>query len=335
MKPVNVQYRYRKITDEVPEGQKIPAMTKAGMDRVKDGSPLRAHVGSRIFPHPRAGMTLLNRCDDSDPNWVFGELAVFAPGEHIPVIQDANTAPIVNLAQIKTPKGHHPLKGVLYWLAVENHLLAIQTPNMSLGTLTDYLNWLIYTPGISRGELVFDAQVSVANDISPPVNDIVIRATQSHWESMDSAKEPEWSPAPRKSYRTEDVDHQEITGEGRVLNILRAAAFGEANIEKLRDIAGKDGEIILEMHLKLKRERRLANFKKADALSLVSSLDDDNVILRGKNGRHVGNLQKLTYNMGRVKTIESLLDPDDAKRVLIEAYQSFCSNGYIEGPKIP
>lgn len=333
MKPVKVQYRYKKVTENVPERPFIPAVTKAGMNRIHDGSPLRAHVGSRIYDHPRAGKTLLNRCDENE-NWIFGELAVFAPGEHIPVIEDSQSAPIVDLAQIETPKGHHPLKGVLYWMAIDNHLLAIQSPNMSLTTLTDYLNWLVHVPGITKGELLFDAQVTVENEVAPPVKDIVLKAHQTATR-FDEASPPGrsmWEAARAKSYRTEQVDEQEISGEGRVAEILRAAAFGEANIQKLYDLAGPDGEVLLEMHLKIKRERRLANFTKVDALSLISDLDADQVTLRGPNGKHVGKLMKLSYDIGRVATVESLIDPDDAKRVLKEAYLSFCSNGYIGGP---
>lgn len=321
MRKVKVQYRYFDRGAEQQNALPLAEIICGALSVTKEGIQLRERTGLRKMEHDD-GLMILNRCDEK-ANWVFGELASFKPGEHIKVIQDALDQPILNFEQIQTPEGKHPLRGVTYWLVVNDHVLTIQAPNISVNSVKKYLNWLLCEHSLQLSSpLSLGAQISVDDQNAPPIDTIEIKKKRTLFAAADGT-------GSRAPLIRQEADLSVREGAA-IFEILRAAGMGEANLERLRHKAGHDGELFLDMSIKIKRNGKIVALPPADAASLVSEIEEDEIVLKGKHGKQMGKLIMLSYPHARVAELGSLLDPDDALRALIEAFNYFVNNRYIE-----
>jgi hypothetical protein len=78
------------------------------------------------------------------PQWFYGQLAGFEPNEHMPVLERAFAGrPDVNIAQHAAPQGYDFLRGLLYFLVIESHVLVLETGTLSTSRLERYLTWIL------------------------------------------------------------------------------------------------------------------------------------------------------------------------------------------------
>lgn len=310
MRKVNIQYRFIENT-----GFLLSDAMKQALSQVKNGVSVRDKTGHRIH-QLKDGTVLLNRCDEQ-PDWLFGELVTFKDGENIRVIEDSLDKKVLDFEQIKTPEGRQLIRGITYWLIVENHLLIIQAANIPITDVGKYLVWFLneYT-SLKTDSLVFKAQTKIKQDNAPPIDTVQIR-------SISGTSESNFIPI------TSTFDEKKVSDEPKVFSILKYLGLCEVDIDKLKKQAGSDGEISLEMSIKIKTNRRKKLIRHADAISIFSNIEDDEVILRGKHGKQVGKVMKLSYRDARVEEKGSFLDPDSSQQALIEAFKYFINSMYI------
>lgn len=310
MRKVNIQYRFLDNT-----GILLSDVMKQALSHVKNGVSIRDKTGHRIY-HLKDGTVLLNRCDEH-PDWLFGELVTFKDGENIRVIEDSLDKKVLDFEQIKTPEGRQLIRGITYWLIVENHLLIIQAANIPVTDVSKYLIWFLteYT-SLNKDSLVFRSQIHINQDNAPPIDTVQIR-------SISGTSANNFIPV------TSTFDEKKISDESMIFSILKYLGLGEANIDRLKEQAGSDGEISLDLSIKIKEKRRKKLIGYADAVSIFSNIEDDEVILRGKHGKQVGKMMNLSYPEARVEEKGSFLDPDSSQLALIEAFRYFINNMYI------
>lgn len=320
MRPVNIQYRRFE-----PAGNTTNLHTSisAALSEIVSQKQRRISPKLRMKELGDKGTAVLNRIDEMH-NWTFGELALFNPGQGVPVIIDSEDV-ILDLKQMSLQSGQHLIKGIIYYLNCENHVVFIQPPNVSLGILRAFFEWLLCSNGPKLpAPFRLEAMVQASGDNAPKVKAIGIRA-RSELKATGSMV-----------MRVED--HQEVREAGKAtsdststaLDMARAAGMSSNDLQLLASLAD-DGELVADLRLKLIKDGKTVKFDRVKASDLLNDQESDTISLYGENGKFKGELTRLRYEGARVDTRGEFLDPDDSRRALIEAYNFFRSNGHIDG----
>ncbi|MDD7908629.1 hypothetical protein PUV47_01760 [Pseudovibrio exalbescens] len=322
-KAVNVQYRSFRIVSEKPINKTVFELVEESLDEVVNNITRRNDPKIRSREIQDSGIALLNRYE-AVKNWSFGELVLFNTDNNVPVVIQEEGANILDLRRMELENGRHLLKGVLYCIFVDNHILYIQPPNVSQKLLENYLVWLICDVGAKLdGEIALDPKVEAGGDATD-VEDISI-----------STRKQRRSGARLEAEEIDVVEEQKADGGSSsdintALKLADIVGLDKAKLEQL--VEKSDGaELIADVTFKFRRKGKRVRFNRVDMAPILSDIEEDSLKLRGQNGEITGELTRISYKGGRVDETGGLLIPDDARRVLIEAYQHFRSNAYIDG----
>lgn len=291
------------------------------------GRQRRASPKLRMTEIEDKGHAVLNRIDEYS-NWTFGELALFNPGQRVPVLIDNDEVAVLDLKELSLQSGQHLIKGVIYYIVCQRHVVFIQPPNISVATLRSYLEWLLCNNGPRiAAPLRLEAMIEVKGEKAPKVHAIGFKA-KSNLVGNEEGK-----------MRSETV--KEVTAAGSVrssststaINMARAAGMSSADLQLLTSLAD-GGELIAEMRLKLIKEGKTVKFDKVRVSDLLTDQESDTMSFYGENGKFKGDLSRLRYTGAQVQTVGDFLAPDDSRRALVEAYNFFRANGHIDAPQL-
>jgi hypothetical protein len=327
MRPVNIQYRRFVVENGSSENQLHKAIYDSLLEEI-DGKKRFDVPKLRRTSIPDKGEVLLNRFD-SAKNWNFGEVALFNPGQGVPVLIDDEDATVLNLREMSLESGRHLIKGVLYYLSCGPHLVYIQPPNVTVSLLQHYLHWLICENGVQlKSPLQLEAKVEVSGESAPKVQSIRIKSKSS----FSSEEDDEGNKTMRVESRKEisEAARMQSSDTSAAIDMARAAGMSSADLQLLASLAD-DGELVADLKLKLVKDGKTVKFDKVKASSLLDHQENDSISLYGENGKYQGDLSRLVYKQARVALEGDFLKPDDCKRALVEAYNFFRSNGHIDG----
>lgn len=277
----------------------------------------------RQFHDGSYGTLVLNHFDDND-HYFFAELVRFDPGADLPLLQVGTSGKEYNLTQAKAPDGHEPLRGVLYFMAIENNVVLIEA-DVSSARAETYLSWLLTErtntlPKETHVILLAELTTAGGGLQLTTVDEVVFKPKPLAPQRADLPLSGETAPAITTEMRG--------VAETNTLEVLKAAGMDEADIEKLAS-SETQIEVVLQIKFKGDRRRRHA-LTIEDTNRLLRNIPDDELTLKGPGGRQKnGKIQKLAYP-ANVETLGSLLNSKDVARALYEGYRSFVSNGYIE-----
>jgi hypothetical protein len=227
------------------------------------------------------------------------------------------------------PAGREYIHSMMFWMAIGNHVLIIQSRSLSTKHLEDYLTWLLcqrtqqmHDHGHVLLAAKFDSD-EVGGDLDD-VREIVVGGTGAVQAAM--------APLPQERGQEREVDrHVEVGarrswGE-RAVSVLRAIMNNEADVQNLLQDIPQGADLDVSVHIGYKtRKRRLARAPMQQALR---NLPEGEITAIGKSGRMTGNDIRLSFPV-RVLCNGSLLEPDDARAKLRDAYDYFVANGKIE-----
>lgn len=322
MRPVNIQYRRYEPVGQ--SGSDLHQSIQSALSELVDQKQRRQSPKLRMIEVDDKGHAVLNRIDEFK-NWTFGELALFNPGQGVPVIIDSEDATVLDLKQMSLQRGQHLIKGVIYYISCGKHVVFIQPPNVSIGILKSYLEWFLCANGPNLPKpFRLEAMVQASGENAPKVRSIGIHAR--------STFEGETAP----SMRVEDYKEVKEAGKATsdststALDMARAAGMSSKDLQLLANLA-EGGELVADLRLKLVKDGKQVRFDRVKASDLLSDQENDTISLYGENGKFKGELTRLRYVGAQVQTMGDFLDPDDSRRALIEAYGFFRSNGHIDG----
>lgn len=324
MRPVNVQYRKFEHDHSEINNKGLFKIVENALDEIVDDKKRRSSAQLRMVEFYERGTAVLNLYEPLE-NWAFGELALFNPGQGVPVIVASETGNELDLRELSLKADQHLIKGVLYWLFCGEHVVFIQPPNVSQNLLKDYLNWLVCDNGPKiSGPLKLEAQVSVDDAAKPQVKEIGIRT------SSDLQHEETVNEVVSETEVTRLAGTASLAETSQALDIARAAGLTEPTIRYMAESA-EGGELVADVKFHLKKKGKRVRLEKAKVSALLNDNENDEISLWGESGKFVGNLTRLTHPNVRVATVGEFLDPVDCKRALVEAYNYFRSNAHIDG----
>lgn len=322
-KKVTVQYRKLDDISNAFGAKTLQQAASAALKESRGGVVIGDDPQQRQFTDTGYGTLVLNFIDDRK-EYFFGEIVRFEPGADLPLLQLGSGVKAYNLTQAKAPDGHEPLRGVLYFMAIGNHVVLVEA-DVSTARAERYLTWLLSGATQilgSGGHVILVAELTAAGggmQLST-VDEVVFKP-------RPVAPEPSAEGAGTLVPTTETATRG--VAETNAFEVLKAAGMDEADIRKF---AANDTQIEVTLQIRFKGARRRREaLSIEDTNRLLRNIPDDELTLKGPGGRQKdGKIEKLSYP-ANVETVGSLLKPTDVARALLEGYKSFVANGYIEG----
>jgi len=308
-KKVTVQYRKLDDMAKAFGAQTLQQAVSACLKQPRGPGMLGDDPAQRQFGDDGYGTLVLNYIDDR-AEYFFGELVRFEPGADLPLLKLGTGVKAYNLTQAKAPDGHEPLRGVLYFMAIGNHVVLAEV-DVSSARAERYLSWILSeaTTTIPKGSHVILLAALTASGSSMQLSKV---------EEVVFKPKPLAPPKPETLMPDQVVDAFETATRGvaetNALEVLKAAGMDEADIQKF---AANDTQIEVTLQIRFKgQRRRRQSLSIEDTNRLLRNIPDDELTLKGPGGRQKnGKIEKLSYP-ANVETVGTLLKTADVARAV-------------------
>ena len=259
----------------------------------------------------------------------FCELARFEKGANIPLCwgNPENPGALI-IGQQRPGQGREALLGVLQFMIIGNHVALIESASVRTGRLEDYLTWLLRRTGamVTGSHLMLETEFDISTIGGESVADVKeVALLPIKLKPSEGERSPvEVEALQRRDAR--DRTRPEIARE-----ILGIMGNTEADIDRLLGEVppGGDVELRLSLFFKKGRGRGASNPSVASARQLFRNMEDEAIALKSSSGKVIGQMAALSRD-ARVALNGSIIDFQDAARVLWESYEHWVSTGKIE-----
>lgn len=269
------------------------------------------------------GILVLNYIIDRE-DYFFGELVRFEPGASLPLLETKNGTKSYNLKQAQAPEGTEPLRGILHFMAIRNHVMVIES-DVKTTRAEQYFQWILSnkTEVIKKNSKVILIGGLTLSDKSKSLREVdEIRLKPKPLSANEIYADAPELPLTSTSLKTKDVE------KSNTRRVLLAAGFEDVSIDELMD-DGRSIEISLQIKIKGTRTKR-GGLSPDETNRLIRNIDEEDLELIGPDGAHSGGkIQRLSHK-AYVATVGSLLDTKDVIRVLYEGYKRYLEDGYID-----
>ncbi|MDQ4086394.1 MAG: hypothetical protein M3177_00020 [Pseudomonadota bacterium] len=301
---------------------------QTGLAQTLQSGAIGADVAQRTFAHQER--TLLLNYYDVNERYVFGELASFRADGLIALIRkyDRPTS-VLDIRQDRPAQGHDFLHGLLYFMALGNHVLVIESSSVRSKAFANYLTWFL---GPDRGSILeagdrceLDAQITIQmdEDEAEVTSAIFDPLAQRRMDARREAAQAEEVEEKRRIWQ--DV----VRAPAKVLALLKAAGATDASIETALSELPDDAKLEAQLRVQARTRTRPEKISPRLINSLFNVGDEDALVLETPEGRRVGQIGTLRHGV-RVETEGDLMVRTDVERALFEAYTVFVENGRID-----
>lgn len=294
---------------------------------------LDKHWKSRAFVMPpRNEDTYLMNLFADEGNAFYGDLTLYTSGFMQALLKQEEDAPMLSVEQRPPPKDSEYIHSMMHWMAIGNHLLAIQSRSLTAKSLESYLTWLVKDKtGVveSSAQVILNAKFD-KDEMGGDLDDIseiivggtgAIEAGATHDSfSVDGAEGLQTVEA------FSDVGSKKTWGE-RAVAVLRAIMSNEADVQELLESIPSEAD--LDVSVRIGYKSRKKKISRAPMQQALRNLPEGEVVAKGRFGKSTGKDIRLSYPV-RVLMQGSLLDPQDARAKLRSAYNYFVENGKID-----
>jgi hypothetical protein len=325
-----VQYRHLK-RDNFPVADSLKALIIDSLRSQRGGRLVGNFVGNRRFDLDQDGrITLLNRITEQehwDEPFFAGQLTYFEKGANVPAIlgdpdDDVNE---LDLGQFALDPNASMIHGILYFVAVGDHVGLIESSGLRGGRLERFLTQLLtQTDQLPVGETVtLNAMIIGASGRR------VTEAREVQVAARPSPRsEPQAGEIPSQIIE-QDVQKERRAGQS-VVRVLEALDWTPEDIERLMMEVPPGGwlEGFFRFFIKSRTARR-QTIKRATLDEAFRNVDPKDVTFLANGKRESGGLVKLTSPRS-VETVHSLLHPTSAIQQIEAALREWASSGQID-----
>lgn len=301
------------------------------MNSQRQGRLIGEFVGNRRFDLDQDGrITLLNRITERahwDQPFFAGQLTYFERGANVPAIVGDPDADVneLDLRQYALGADASMVHGILYFVAVGDHLGLIESNGLKSGRLERFLTQLL-----TQNELLEAGQTVILN----------AQFTNEGGRRVSEATAVEVSTRPA---RRQDVDvgegparfiEQDIERARReghsVIQVLEVLGWTPEDIERLMEEVPPGGwlEGFFRFVIKSRQTRRRA-IRRETLDQALRNVNPADVTILGKGKRERDGFVKLTSNRA-VETVGSLLNPTSAVQQIEAALRDWAASGQID-----
>lgn len=304
--------------------------------------PLWERAGDRVYayPAPEDRQILLNRVADLN-SAVFGELCLVQAKDLQALIElkaqkvqlsDLTTAEIYALSERSAPQGSQFLRGLLYWLAIGDHLFFVKLNAITSSNMQDYFTWLLQSgaSGLQQG-----ASVAFQAEFDPSVVKGDVGDIRNLRVSGKAA--PHVSIAPPQPENKETVVETTKRVADKFLQSAMAvpvveALLGKAKTESLVKSLGPEEYLAVDAAVKVRGKRTAESRQKIREIATeVADLTDAEVRIDGKDGtvRDGDAILRVRMPFSISQDGSNLLEFDNVADQLQEVYRRFVADGKI------
>lgn len=328
----SIQYRYlnREMCGIQPSTT-LMSEIRSAMQSERNGEIIGESVLARVADLEQGGQkVVLNEVAGLNPEEkaLSGQLVLYVKGNEVQSIEEElqegkNSFKIVPYQMYGPSK---PVKGLLYFVVMGNHLGMISSNVVNDKLLGRYLTWLLKDiTGIIKGEshIELNAQISIdtSRENIPPAQEFTIHAQPNQNDE-------------KSLYRFA----QKAKGAGRtVLEVLKTLGCKPEAIEKLEESIPVGGTLEGSFRVFIKEGRKRVKIP-ADMLKrALQNIDEESLEIKGFGGQVSDGLLKLSepVSIKSDKLEESWLDPEDAIAKILTQMDIWANQGninLIDGP---
>ncbi|MEE2922999.1 MAG: hypothetical protein VYC38_14655 [Pseudomonadota bacterium] len=311
-------------------GSTLESCIRHAMAEEHDGGPLSEHWNRRaLLVPPGNSDTLLMNIFHDDRGSFFGDLTIYTRGFMQALLKSEPDSAMLPVEQQPPPEGREYIHSMMYWMAIGNHVLAIQSRSLTTKHLEQYLTWLLKTRTQqidANGHVILTSKFDsgeVGGDLED-VKEIIIGGTGA--VQAAPVRLPDENTEEREVAKHVDVGEKRSWGD-RAVDVLRAIMSNEADVDKLLKSIPDGADLDVSVHIGYKTKKRAVS--RAPMQQALRNLPEGEITAIGKHGRLTGKDIRLSYPV-RVLTEGSLLNLEDVRSKLKSAYDYFIENGKIE-----
>ncbi len=291
-----VHYRSCKVPNQTQTKSDLEQLCRAALaQNDKAGNALWSRVNDRRLQvgGPAEKEILLNKVADLSSS-VFGEMclieskglqALLALNASTVSLSDLTMAEIYELQERAAPKGSQFIRGMAYWLTIDNHLFFVKTGSMTGEQIQSYLDWLVkHDPsGLkSPDSLEFQAEFD-KSQFKGDIGDI--RSLRVKGKSAPQFSVNTVGDDTAKTVSTTRRIADKFLEFGQAVPVVEAL-FGKAKTQSLIESLGPKEYLAVDASVKVKGRR--TEESKAQLRNIASGLDDlteGDVRIEGSDGQ--------------------------------------------------
>jgi hypothetical protein len=338
-----VHYRRLQRIDTIGTSPTLEQMCRNALSAHNANSvSLWERAEDRVFtyPQPEDRKILLNRVADLQ-SAVFGEMCLMQAKDLQALIElkakkvqlsKITTAEIYALSEKSAPHGSQFLRGLLYWLAIDDHLFFVKLNSISSANMQDYFDWLLTLSSSGRPsgmEINFQAEFdpSVVKGDVGEIRNLRIKGNAMPQVKVDVLGEIEKQSIVKTSRQVaEKVLHSTVA-----LPIIEAL-LGKSKTESLVKCLGPEEYLAVDAAVKIRGKRTAESRAKIREIATeVADMTDAEVRIDGKDGtlRDGDAILRVRMPFSVPQDGSSLLEFDNVSDQLQEVYRRFVKDGKI------
>ncbi len=324
-------------------GKTLEALCRTALNTSNGGAPLWERPEDRLFDigGDDGRKIFLNKVADLS-SAVFGEMCLAQARDLQALLNmtpskvqlsDLTTAVVYDLDEREAPRGSQFIRGLVYWMAIGNHVFFVKTHSMTAELMQQYVDWLLKVrTSTLHADLQFALQAEfdqtlVASDIGE-IRSLRVTGKASPQIAVVLPPEPDQPREVKTSRRVADRFAQ----MQQAVPIVEAL-FGSARAESLVNSLGPNEYLAVEATVKVRGRRTEESRKRFQGIANdLADISDAKVQIEGKDGRVVNGDAILRTRMPFHLPHEgsNLLEFDNVADQLQEVYSRFVKDGKIK-----
>lgn len=248
-------------------------------------------------------------------------------------LSDITTAVVYNLDEREAPTGSQFIRGMVYWLAIGNHVFFVKTHSMTSDLLHSYLDWLLKSrTSVVAADVGFLLQAEL--DKTQAAGDIgEIRSLRvSGKAAPEMAVSAPSTDGQKKEVKTSRKIADRFVQFGQAVPVVEAL-FGKSKTDSLVESLGPDEYLAVDATVKVRgRRTEESRAKFQNIANDLADMSDAKVQIEGKDGRVSNGDAILRTRMPFSLPHEgsNLLEFDNVADQLQEVYSRFVKDGKIK-----
>ena len=339
---------YKQFNPQGKASIAFEALCRTALDNQNGGVPLWQRVSDRVFdlPPPEARKIVLNRVADL-ASAVFGELCLIqADGFQALIELTANQvqtsnltkAQIFNLAERSAPQNSQFIRGMVYWLAIKNHVFFVKTQSMTAEHLRQYFEWLLKVrssvfPQAATFTLQGEFDPSQLGGDIGEIRSVKFSGSALPLSVRKAADASETSPNYSKSVRETAKRILDTSAEFAEALPLVELLFGKPKTKSLVDSLGPTEYLSVDASVKIRGRRTEESRENMRLLAgELADLTDAKVQVEGKDGKLSDEdailRTRMPFNLPHEGS--NFLEFENVADQLQEVYTRFVADGKIK-----
>lgn len=322
---------------------KLDTLCRNALSQVDaSGTALWQRAQDRVYAltAPDGRQIVLNKVADL-ASAVFGEMCLIQDGGFQALLElrasqvqlsNLTVAEIFSLNERSAPQGSQFVRGMIYWLAIGDHLFFVKTQSMTADHLKDYLGWLLAnrTGALPAGstfnlQAEFD-RAQFAGDIGD------IRSLRVSGGAAPMTVAPAQPPTEGGVVATARRVADRFVEFAQAVPVVEAL-FGQTRTQSLLDSLGPDEYLAVDASVKVRGRRTAQSREKLKQIANdLADMTEGKVQIEGKDGKVSDEDAILRTRMPFSLAHEgsNFLEFDNVADQLQEVYSRFVHDGKIQ-----